>query len=77
MYAYNGIVYLAVGSGPTYVPGVWAVDVPKNKIKNRIELIWNREAEGIAIYNEKLYVSQRDGLDTSGVNPCRIYQITF
>lgn len=56
---------------------VWAVDVNKGQIVSRVPLLITDEPEGIEIYNNKMYITQKKGSDTTGVNPLKIYEISF
>ena len=56
---------------------VWAVDVMSGRVASKVPLPVTWEPEGVALYNEKLYVSQKVGNDTAGNNPMRIYELDF
>lgn len=72
----GGVVYQAMQvSGAPYI---WAIDVFANRVIAKIPLTerWF-EPEGVAVYDGKMYVSQKNGSDTAGTNPLKIYEITF
>lgn len=80
MAAKGGMIYEAMqelNGTPTATAMVYVVDVFKGKIISKVPLIINNEPEGVAIYNGKLYVSQKVGTDTTGTNPLKIYEINF
>ena len=74
MAVYGGIVYIGISAGTQYV---YAIDVFANRILSKVPLTQNIEVEGVAVYDSKLYVSQKRGNDTSGTNPCEMYEIVF
>lgn len=70
----GGIIY----TGITYNGhNVWAADIWNNRVKSKIKLTSNYEVEGVAVYDGKIYVSQKIGTDTEAVNPCKIYELSF
>lgn len=76
----GGIVYLAAHelNGTAVKDAViQAVDVFKGRIVSKIPLLITNEPEGVAVYDGKLYVTQKVGTDTSGTNPLKIYEISF
>lgn len=70
----NGdLVYAGIGSnGLQYV---FAMDISKGYLHARIPLTSTKECEGVAVYNNKMYVSHRDYNDPA--NPLYIYELTF
>lgn len=84
MTAKNGIVYAGVQitvaealETKKFRHRVYAIDVFAGAVKSDISLKIAKEPEGVAIYNGKMYVSQRNGSDTAGTNPAAISQFTF
>ena len=74
MAVYGGIAYIGISAGIQYV---YAIDVFANRILSKVPLTQNIEVEGVAVYDSKIYVSQKRGADTAGTNPCEIYEIDF
>ena len=78
--ANGNIVYMAaheLNGTPIKDAVIQAVDVFKGRIVSKIPLIITNEPEGVAVYDGKLYVTQKVGTDTSGTNPLKIYEISF
>lgn len=75
--ANNGIVYTGVQeiSGIKNLAYMWAVDPVKGRIVSRVKLITTKEPEGVAIYDGKMYISQRN--DDPSVNPLQVYELVF
>lgn len=69
--AHGGMLYVGMETS------VWAVDVMSGRVASKVPLPVTWEPEGVALYNEKLYVSQKVGNDTAGNNPMRIYELDF
>jgi hypothetical protein len=76
MCAIGGKVYHAVLEKLVHAT-IHAVGVSENRILSRIPLVNDDEPEGVAVYDSKMYVTQKRGNDTEGVNPLTIYEITF
>ena len=72
----HNIIYIGMQptSGGRYIYGI---DVKKGAITSIVPLISDREIEGVAVHNGKMYVSQKDGEDTTGTNPLTIYELLF
>lgn len=74
----NGRLFIGIQVSGSTLPNVYMIDLIHCTIASKISnLPWGHEIEGIAIYDGKLYYSQKNGSDTSGTNPLRIYEITF
>jgi hypothetical protein len=75
----GGVIYEGTQdvNGVGTVNNIWAVNLEKNRIVSKVPLISTYEPEGVAVYNGKLYVSQKSGADTTGTNPCKIYEVVF
>lgn len=56
---------------------LYAVDISANRLLSEIPLTDYKELEGVAIYDGCIFVSQKDGTDTSATNPAKIYKISF
>lgn len=74
MTVYGGIIYTGVSTGGE---GIFAVSVWENRVLSKVYFKDIYEVEGVTIYNGKIYVDQTKGTDTAGVNPMRIYELTF
>lgn len=76
---YNGMLFLSMQHYPYVTNGscIWVIDPRQGRIKSEITLVNSWEPEGVAIYNERIYVTQRRGNDSENVNPLRIYEITL
>ena len=75
----GGLIYLAVQE---YINNsahskLWVIDMNRSRIISKVPLSDELEPEGVAIYAEKIYVSQKRGNDTQALNPCRIYELVF
>ena len=75
----GGLIYEAVQEivNNQAVNKLWVVDMSKNRILSKVPLEAEYEPEGVAIYNEKLYVSQKKGNDTEALNPVKIFELVF
>ena len=56
---------------------LWVIDMNRSRVISKVPLSNEMEPEGVAIYDEKIYVSQKRGNDTQALNPCRIYELVF
>lgn len=73
--AVNGsIIYTGISESGQ---NLWAVSINKNRVLSKIKLISNYEVEGVAVYENEIYISQKNGSDQSGVNPLKIYELAF
>ena len=71
-FAYGGLLYAGIATQ------ILVVDIMKNRILSKIPDVEEYgEHEGIAIYNGKLYITQKKNNDTAGVNPLKIYEFDF
>ena len=70
----GGVIYTGISYNGH---NVWAVDILKNRILSKIHLTSSYEVEGVSVYDGKIYVSQKSGTDTTAVNPCKIYELSF
>lgn len=77
-FAYQGTIFLGIQYYPYVTNGscVWAIDPLEGRVKSEITLVNSWEPEGVAIYNEHMYVTQRHGSDSENTNPLRVYEIT-
>lgn len=71
----DGIVYSGITRNGHHV---YAFDVYGGSVISKIQLENNGfEVEGVAVADGRLYVSRKNGADTTGINPCKIYEIIF
>ena len=77
-YFYQGTLFLAIQYYPYVTNGscVWAIDPLEGRVKSQITLANGWEPEGVSIYDEHIYVTQRHGSDSENTNPLRVYEIT-
>lgn len=75
----GGLIYQAMQEyiNNSAVSVLWVTDMFRNRIISKVPLSNEMEPEGVAIYNGKLYVSQKRGNDTEALNPLRIYELVF
>lgn len=76
MCACGGKIYAGIIDAG-YTQSLWVVDVRRGCVASKVMLISTYEVEGVSIYNGKVYVSQRNDPDTTGLNPVKIYEISF
>ena len=73
---------MAVNGGTIYTgisysgQNVWAVDVLRNRVTSKVKLIASQEVEGVAVYDGKIYVTQRNGYGTDDER-LAIYELSF
>lgn len=77
-FAHNGLVYLGVSDYLYgYSHSVWVYDIFNKSILSIVDLASPKETEGVCMYNNKIYVSQRAGSDTASENPLTITEYSF
>lgn len=72
----GGKVYMGLALANS-VKYVFVYEPSKGKITAKIPLISQLEPEGMAIYDGKMFITQKNGGDTSGANPLKIYELNF
>ena len=75
IYCMNGKGFLACNMNGSQ--GAFVIDLATAEILTVVPIATLSEAEGIAVYNEKLYLSNRKGTDASEANPMTIHEIEF
>lgn len=75
-FAINGLLYLGLQDS---VDGssVWVYDVFGKEIKTKIKMQSTKEVEGVCLYDNTMFVSQRSGADTENIYPLIVNSYGF
>lgn len=75
-FANNGLLYLGLQDS---VDGssVWVYDVFGKEIRSKIKMQSTKEVEGVCLYDNTMFVSQRNGSDTENVYPLIVNSYGF
>ena len=77
-FALNGILYLGLidwdGGDDN---SIWLFDVTTKRILTKLKLQSSKECEGVCVYDNSIFVSQRTGTDTANTFPLLIGKYTF